>query len=529
MSSRTSTPWILLVLGIAIFWCFAPSLNFPFYGDDFGAVKYLFDLQQSNQLLAQVWSDFGSTWLNGGGNFYRPLVVVSYALDLTIWGSHSWGWHLTNIGLHTLNTIMVFLIGREVLQKAQARGATWIALAGAMVFGLRPVIGEVVFWISGRGDSMALAGMLVAFYAYLRANGEWNRWMGVGLVSFAFALASKEPAATFPALIGAWHIATYLAAPQRPPFRRWLTDLMKGIAPFALLVVGYLLLRRVIFGSFFQVYPPELVAPIELDNWIWWLGKISTLQYFIGPQLSNSLWVKAQNYLVVLLIVGGFLLAFRYPITRLLWGLGAIWFTALVVASIQQLYVTPFGEGERLLYILLLPFAFMVISPLGSMGATSEPAPPFIAKGVAVVGSGIVLVVLMITIPWTLGRLAKWGTVGTQINGALALISQQAEEVPPERTRLLILPSTLDGIHFARNAQGPMMSPPFQARNWFGPVWVYTSERPCQLVNPPTAVAIADYRCWNVQEQQFAPFDPTTYNPDDYPFFWILEATSVLP
>ncbi len=527
MSRLNNITGLTLAVGVAIFLAFVPSLAFPFYGDDFSVIQSLFMLQQEGQLWTQVVSDFGSTWFNGGGNFYRPLVVLSYAIDLTLWGSDPWGWHLTNILLHSLNSVMVFLIVERLLRGLNARGTTLIALAAALFFGLRPIIGEVVFWISGRGDSMALLGMLIAFYAYGRAAGGGRGWLLLSVLTFALALGTKEPAATFPAALVAWHLAHYLASPVREPWSVWLLQTSKSLFPFVLLVGLYLIWRRVLFGSFFQVYPPELVPPMELTNWIWWLGKISTFQYFVGPQLSTSLWVKAQNYLVAALVVGGFLLGFRFRVTRLLWWCGAWWFIALLLVSIQQLYTSPFGEGERLLYIFLFPFTLMIISPLAAAGTAGQPYRN-VARGAAWGGAGALGLVLIMSTPWTWTHMEKWEAVGTQITMTLTEIPRQASEVPANQTRILVVPATLDGVFFARNAQGAMMSPPFQTRNWYGPVLVYAAERPCQVIGQPISTTVSDHLCWDPQEQQFKPFDISTYDAGNYPFFWLLDPQSVI-
>jgi hypothetical protein len=518
MSYKNSIWLVGLCLGFIIFLFYTPSLHFTFYGDDFAIVQTLFYKQQSNQLVKQVISDFTSTWLDVGGNFYRPFVIISYVIDLLIWKTNPWGWHFTNILIHVLNCILVFLTIVQLLQKESAKHSWLVAGVATLFFGLRPLLGEVVFWISGRGDSLSLLGMLIAFYSFLLSNGAWNRWMVISLLGFVLALGSKEPAATFPAVIGAWLVAQWLSAPIRLPFRKFITQTSQSLLPYILMVGGYLLLRRVIFGSFLEVYPAELVPAVELTSRAWWMGKITTFHYFVGPLLSKSLWVTSQNYLLVLLLVGGSILGFRYQITRLLWWFGAIWFVLLLPPSLQQIYVSPFGEGERLLYIFLLPFTLMIISPLAIITLKNKE------KWLGWSGMAILVVILCITLPWTRTKIEKWERVADQMDMALEAIPLEADSVPDGQVRVLILPSTIDGIHFARNAQGPMMSLPFQTTSRSNSLLVTATDRPCQLSVDVTDYMVYDYRCWNIQNGAFEPTDPSTYNASDYPYFWLLNS-----
>ena len=48
--------------------------------------------------------------------YYRPLVELSYYLDNLLWGMHSRFMHLENILFHLLNTVLVFLIARQVAE-----------------------------------------------------------------------------------------------------------------------------------------------------------------------------------------------------------------------------------------------------------------------------------------------------------------------------------------------------------------------------------------------------------------------------
>jgi hypothetical protein len=80
--------------------------------------------------FAGDWRDFSTVEVR----YFRPLIVVSYALDGSVFGLESWGFHLTNLILHALNG---FLVHRLALRLG-ASGLAAAFAAGAFV--LHPCI-----------------------------------------------------------------------------------------------------------------------------------------------------------------------------------------------------------------------------------------------------------------------------------------------------------------------------------------------------------------------------------------------------
>ena len=46
--------------------------------------------------------------------YYRPVVMLSFALEYAVWGLRPWGFHLTNLLLHAANSCLVFVFLREL-------------------------------------------------------------------------------------------------------------------------------------------------------------------------------------------------------------------------------------------------------------------------------------------------------------------------------------------------------------------------------------------------------------------------------
>lgn len=92
---------------------------------------------------------------------YLPLKTLSYALDYKIWGLRPFGYHLTNLLLHILNSVLVFLIAWKIWRKRT------LALFVALFFSLHPTRVESVAWVTARKDVLSGFFLLVSFYTYL--------------------------------------------------------------------------------------------------------------------------------------------------------------------------------------------------------------------------------------------------------------------------------------------------------------------------------------------------------------------------
>src|SRR6202795_1114962 len=103
---------------------------------------------------------FASDLRGSGGSFYRPLFWLSLAIDEKLWGLNPVGFHLTNVLLHWLSGLFLFLLLRRLDLSFLSSALTsllWISL---------PINSEAVAWISGRPYCLAacflLLGMLFA-------------------------------------------------------------------------------------------------------------------------------------------------------------------------------------------------------------------------------------------------------------------------------------------------------------------------------------------------------------------------------
>lgn len=512
--------WISLIFVCGVFIFYSSALTLPLLGDDLAIVQQIYQLDLENRIGQQVLNDFHSTFLDSGGNFYRPFVTLVFALDYHFWQENPFGYHLTNVFLHLTNTLLFYAITLRLLPTSSRKTRLLIGVLATLFFALRPVTSEVVLWVSGRTDSLALLGMLLTVYGYLCAQGQWNRWYGVALLGFMFALGSKESAATLPAALVGLHLFRFVTPLQQADTstrrERWRAHI-QALLPFVLLVGGYFLWRWLLFGSLTYVYE---IPRMDFNDPHWVNTKIASFRYFLSPRYAPGWDSTLTNYIMLfILVLGGAAALLSRSVFRL-WGMAWLWMMGILIPALPQFFINSVGEGERLLYIPTVPLALIVTAGvLGFSGSTRWQKP---GLWVAVMNLVAVLAIMVVTIPWQIQRMNEWQAVGDQLVTMKAEVLKEAGEVPTGQTRILIVPGAIDGIFFARNGQGPLMVFPFQPYSVYGSVFIHASEYPCRPPDILPDFNVYDTKCWNLRTNQFEPFDATQYNPDHYPRFWVL-------
>ena len=191
-----------LILGILLFLCVA-GIFLRATADDF--ITY----DDPVYVTKNVHVTGGLTWANVRWAFssteasnWHPLTWLSHMADCQLFGLHPWGHHLTNVLLHALNAVLLFVVLRRMT------GAVWRSLFVAALFGLHPLHVESVAWVSERKDVLSTAFGLLVLWAYARRAelararrpGAWILY-GWALLFFALGLMCKPMLVTLPCVL----------------------------------------------------------------------------------------------------------------------------------------------------------------------------------------------------------------------------------------------------------------------------------------------------------------------------------------
>jgi tetratricopeptide (TPR) repeat protein len=194
-----------LVLGIITLALYLPSLRHGFL--DYDDQQYVTE----NPHVRGGLTIKGFTWAFGcHASNWHPLTWLSHMLDCQFYGLHPAGHHLTNVLLHTANTLLLFLVLNQMT------GAMWRSWFVAALFGWHPLHVESVAWVAERKDVLCGLFWMATLWAYGRyatsescgkekleirnpkSKGNPKIWYSLTLFIFALALMSKPMAVTLP-------------------------------------------------------------------------------------------------------------------------------------------------------------------------------------------------------------------------------------------------------------------------------------------------------------------------------------------
>jgi protein O-mannosyl-transferase len=218
---------LIVILGLSLY---ANCSNGNFVWDDHGLIKDNDHIKNWSNLPKVITENFGAG--NGGrSNFYRPLQTVAHMACYSLGGLKTTGYHLTSILAHILAAVILYFLLRSIFQKKD------ISFVASLLFVAHPINTEAVCYISGLSDPLSLVFMLACLIFYIKSLYSKNTALYIlALLSFVFALLSKENAVVLPFLILLYHYA----------FEKRIE--IKKLALFFGILIGYALLRSTILS-----------------------------------------------------------------------------------------------------------------------------------------------------------------------------------------------------------------------------------------------------------------------------------------
>ena len=237
-SGSRNTWWLWAVVALGAILPYTITLDDYFVRDDFGVVQLL---AQKPFTYFPRW--FVTSWMDHIWGYYpdeiRPFPALSYQITALGGTVSPFLHHLLNVLIHAANGLLVMAIARRAAGLAGPA-----AMFAGLVFVLLPVHAESVAWITGRVDSMPALFYLAAFLAYVVYRERLStRAYFVSLTLFFVALFTKQNTITMVATLAGYDVIVR----RRPVVPVWA--FLRPYVPFALMTLGYLYLRYLLFGQ----------------------------------------------------------------------------------------------------------------------------------------------------------------------------------------------------------------------------------------------------------------------------------------
>ncbi|HSY42608.1 MAG TPA: tetratricopeptide repeat protein [Candidatus Acidoferrum sp.] len=221
-TSQAKVIGLCLFLAILTLVVFSRTFHYGFVNYDDETYVYQNAIVQQGLTLGGI----GWAFTHTTAALWHPLTMISYLLDDQLYGLNASGYHVTNVVLHAIAVVLLFLALRE------ATGALWRSAFVAAIFAIHPLRVESVAWIAERKDELSGVFFMLTLWAYIRyvrLPFSVARYLLVNLF-FALGLMCKPMLVTLPfvlLLLDAW--------PLKRPVRRSL--LLEKI-PFFLFSLG---------------------------------------------------------------------------------------------------------------------------------------------------------------------------------------------------------------------------------------------------------------------------------------------------
>jgi tetratricopeptide (TPR) repeat protein len=400
-------------LFLITFAIYAPSLNYELLSWD--TYDYLYPTQM---IRAFTWQNLVAMLTSLSMFNWHPLTWLSYAIDYAIYGLNPWGFHLSNVLLHSANSVLFFFLCLRLLklhvglQKNPAvefvKHAWLSAALAALWFGIHPQHVESVVWVAERKDVLFLFFSLLSLLAYLRYS-ETRSFVAYGgtFLCCLLAVMSKPMAVSLPVIFLLLDIyplqRSFLNASSSPePLKKLLLEKL----PFALCsllgIILTLIAQRQVISVFDYVHPGFRVLNAFNSLLLYLLNFL--MPFNLSPLYPLDLQLAENPAAFVAVLVG---------IMLTLWAVYAAYrgrFVGLVVWLFYVISLLPVlglvqvgiqAAADRYAYLPTLMF-YLLLATLGGLGMfhANKTYRIFSRLGVLLFSLSLVLVTLQQSEVW---------------------------------------------------------------------------------------------------------------------------------
>ncbi len=369
-SKKGSLILVAILIAALAFSVYGNSLKGVFLWDDDYLVKENVHIRNWSNLPRIFSEDMGA----GAGvryHFYRPLLILTYMIDYSFWKLNAAGYHLTNILLHILASLVFCWLVNTLYEDRL------LSLLAGMLFVVHPVHTEVVCYISGRADILVLLFVVLSFIFYVKSthSGRKSIYILMVLTSIS-AFLSKEGAVILPLLLLLYHFT----------FRKKIK--ISRFLPVLVITGAYLLLKTILTRSSLPLGPSAVSLfsriPgffVALTNYLRLLFLPFNLHMEYGSKLFRLTEPKA--ILGAALLLSFFVYALKEKKTRGLICFSTSWFFLALLPVSNIVFPLTFYMAERWLYLPSIGFFLVLAAAFTYLYRTRNLRVPVLAFALA--------------------------------------------------------------------------------------------------------------------------------------------------
>lgn len=381
--------WPALVLALLGFALYINTFGHQYALDDIAAIgQNLFVKKGTAGIRDLLRTEFWH-FSNISLGYYRPLSLITFALEQEYFKDNPNISHVINAGLYGLTGLVIGILLQKWLPKQ-----TLTAFLIGVVFMAHPIHTEIVANIKGRDEVLSflfIALMLLNYWRYLETKQVG--WIVGACVSLYLAFLSKESSIVSLGLIPAMQ---YWFA------RRNVWQSLISLWPFLIVAALFFFQKQQMIGTL------SGNPPVDWANYPYAIEKTQKstmfkfLAYYLRLLILPHPLVYDYSYNVIpsggkgdlltwagfLMLVGMVWLTWKGFVKRTLWGFGLFWFFVTMAPGLGFIWFRGGIFAERFTYAAVMGFAFVLVWALQKllMRDSADAPKPLLVRYAPVLG-----------------------------------------------------------------------------------------------------------------------------------------------
>ena len=375
---------IICVGLIAIVWfVFGQTIKFPFI--NFDDPEYVYEVPEINTGLSLHNVKWAFTHWPSPNWF--PLKNISHMVEFQFLGSNPGAFHLTNVVLHTIGVVLLFLFLRQMTARV------WPSAFVAAVFAIHPLRAESVVWIEERKDVLSGLFFMLTLGAYLHYSRKSSigRYLTMSIL-FIAGLLSKSMLVTMPLvllLLDYWplHRAQRMEASSQPATPKLGADGWRAVRGLLLEKVPLFVLSAIVaFISSRGIAPAhssanQLPLLARLGNAL--VSYVVYIQQMIWPANLAIFYPYPQNGLPIWqpIVAAAILFAITIAVFALRKShpyliVGWLWYLVMLLPVIGIIQINLQAHADRYTYLPQIGLLLMIAWAVSDLLKTSNAERP---------------------------------------------------------------------------------------------------------------------------------------------------------
>ena len=233
-----------------------------------------------------TWPGVAWAFTSSAASNWHPVTWLSHMVDCQLYGLRPAGHHLTNVLLHSANTLLLFLI------LSRMTGAMWRSACVAALFAWHPLHVESVAWVAERKD------VLSAFF-FLLTLGAYDRYAEGRRKNAECRMQNTESRSTHPVSRFAFQASCYYLLSLLFFALGLMSKPMLVTLPFVLLLMDYWPLGR---SAKCGARSAESGGPEVQRNAAGWTRLVAEKIPFLALSVlccGATIWAQGRSYAIV--------------------------------------------------------------------------------------------------------------------------------------------------------------------------------------------------------------------------------------